>query len=64
VPNTFSYTILAGHQNVQTVTRQIEKIEKQIGESVPNPSLRLTNEEGSDLMEIVEELDEDGNILC
>jgi hypothetical protein len=55
---------VAGRKNSESVQRQIDKAERKLDEIlvVSRPSLK--NEDGDDMMEIIEELDEDGNITC
>jgi unconventional prefoldin RPB5 interactor 1 len=50
-------------QNVQSVQKQLQAAEHKLAAATVISTLDVRNEEGLPLMEIVEELDEDGNVI-
>ena len=51
-------------ENVNTVSKRLEKAEEQLSALQARGQLMLHNAEGLPITEILEELDEEGNVIC
>ena len=54
----------AGPKNVEVVQKQLEKVEDELSEAMSLAAPIVGNKSGGRMMEITEELDDHGNIIC